>query len=68
MAVEALEKVVHKSATAIKSFYVSKDGHYILSALKLFEAKAKAQLLYETQVGPYTNQLQLREYNPNAED
>ena len=44
-----------RSANAILRYLRSKGGNYIPAALKLFEAKSIAQLLYGAQLGPFTN-------------
>lgn len=44
-----------KSATAIIQYIKTKGGNSIPAALKLFHAKVLAQLLYGSQLGPFTN-------------
>ena len=44
-----------RSSAAILQFMRTKRRYYIPSAIKLFHAKAVAQLLYGSQLGPFPN-------------
>lgn len=48
-----------KSASAILRFFRTRDGQFIPAAMKLFNAKALAQLLYGAQLGQFPNIVRL---------
>uniref|UniRef100_A0A803T0U9 ribonuclease H n=1 Tax=Anolis carolinensis TaxID=28377 RepID=A0A803T0U9_ANOCA len=48
-------ETAQKSSHAILKFLKTGGGHYIPAALKLFEAKPIAQMMYGAQLGPYPN-------------
>nr|XP_060641653.1 uncharacterized protein LOC132781415 [Anolis sagrei ordinatus] len=48
-------ETAQKSSYAILKFLKTGAGHFIPAALKLFEAKSIAQMMYGAQLGPFSN-------------